>query len=446
MSFSGPTFTAASRQHTAPTKGAPAVLRPQNLRQPRMIRRKHPKCQRIEIRPGSSDLTRHFGSVPLLLLALCLAAGLSLRLVESVHAQDSQPPHSSPLTEPNSRQNPARESTATPLPQTKAEEQAVKSGGGKKEKDARGSILIAPLPLVSPAIGSGIIPVVAYIFPFSKNDEVSPPSTVGAAGLITNNGTRAFALGAQLFLKQNTYEVTGGYVRGNLNYDLYGVGIVAGKAGLKLPLEQTGHGYFAEALRRIAWGVFVGPRFLAGDSFLTVRPSGGEVPPPPPDLGINTTLRALGFRIVRDTRSNHFYPLNESKVEFTLISSLKPWAASTRSNVTNSSMTSSSVSARTKSSLTTCMYVTQVASPLSMRTAFMGRPPSCGGTRPEDTSIVRCSRHNWSIVFRCRRDLASPDSQASAKYIPVRVKSSEAINSCRQSAEGRGSCSVPSTM
>ena len=253
------------------------------------------------------------------LLCLCLAAGACLCLAKWVHAQDSQPPHSPPATEPESLQVPAPKSTTSSSPKTTAEEQAVKSDEKeeKKKKDRRGSLLIAPQPLVSPAIGSGIVPVVAYIFPFSKNDKVSPPSTVGAAGLITNNGTRAFALGAQLFLKQNTYEVTGGYVQGNLNYDLYGVGIVAGNAGLKLPLQQTGHGYFGEALRRIAWDIFVGPRFLAGDSFLTVRPSSGEIPPPPPDLGIHTTLRALGFRIVRDTRSNHFYPLTGSKVEFT---------------------------------------------------------------------------------------------------------------------------------
>jgi hypothetical protein len=275
----------------------------------------------MELCPSSflADISGLFPSMRLFLLCLCLAAGAFLCPANWIHAQDAQPPHSRQVTEPESPLVPDTKSTTSSSPKTTAEEQAVKSDAKneKRKKDRRGSMLIAPQPLVSPAIGSGIIPVVAYIFPFSKNDEVSPPSTVGAAGLITDNGTRAFALGAQLFLKQNTYEVTGGYVQGNLNYDLYGVGIVAGNAGLKLPLQQTGHGYFGEALRRIAWGIFVGPRFLAGDSFLTVRPSGGEVPPPPPDLGIHTTLRALGLRIVRDTRSNHFYPLTGSKVEFT---------------------------------------------------------------------------------------------------------------------------------
>jgi outer membrane protein assembly factor BamA len=45
--------------------------------------------------------------------------------------------------------------------------------------------------------------------------------------------------------------------------------------------------------------------------------SNPNTPAPPPDLGLHTNLRALGVRIVRDTRPNHFYPLGGMKVEFT---------------------------------------------------------------------------------------------------------------------------------
>jgi hypothetical protein len=65
----------------------------------------------------------------------------------------------------------------------------------KKEKHSPGAFVVAPLPIVSPAIGSGIVPVVGYIFPFQVSDETSPPSVVGAAALITNNGSRGFGLG-----------------------------------------------------------------------------------------------------------------------------------------------------------------------------------------------------------------------------------------------------------
>jgi Omp85 superfamily domain len=188
----------------------------------------------------------------------------------------------------------------------------------KKKLPGRGAILVAPLPIVSPAIGNGLIPVVGYIFPFSKNDKESPPSTIGALGIITNNGSRGFALGGQLFLKQNTYEVTFGYGKGNLNYNLYGIGTIAALQGLKLPLEQSGKVYFGEVLRRVGWKIFVGPRLWDGTSFVTVRPNGGgNLPPIPPGVGLHSNLTAIGIRVVRDTRPNHFYPTAGTKLEFT---------------------------------------------------------------------------------------------------------------------------------
>jgi hypothetical protein len=187
----------------------------------------------------------------------------------------------------------------------------------KKPFPPRGVIVAAPLPIVSPAIGTGIIPGVGYIVPLGKDEKKSTPSTIGAAGLITNNGTSGFAVGAQLFLKENKYEVTSGYAHGNIDYNLYGIGIAAGKGDLKIPLDQAGQLFFVEALRRIPWQFFIGPRFWTGDSVVTVRPSSGETAAPPADLGLDTTLRALGIRVVRDTRPNHFYPTTGTFTQFT---------------------------------------------------------------------------------------------------------------------------------
>jgi hypothetical protein len=184
----------------------------------------------------------------------------------------------------------------------------------KKKLGGRGAFVVAPLPISSPAIGSGIVPVLGYIFPFSTRDKVSPPSTVGVAGLITNNGSRGFAIGGQFFLKQNTYEITSGYARGNVDYNIYGNGIAM---GLKLPLKQTGEAYFGEALRRIAWKFFVGPRFITGNSFVTVRPNRVSNFPIPPETGLHTNLTSIGARLTRDTRPNHFYPIGGTFFSFT---------------------------------------------------------------------------------------------------------------------------------
>jgi len=40
-----------------------------------------------------------------------------------------------------------------------------------KKKAHRGSIVAAPLPIVSPALGAGIVPVLGYIFPLSTHDK-----------------------------------------------------------------------------------------------------------------------------------------------------------------------------------------------------------------------------------------------------------------------------------
>jgi len=241
-------------------------------------------------------------------LSLCLLVGLNLCQVQPAPGQDSAAsvPQAVPAV-PNTGANQGPESGK------KNEDKAEV----KEEQHHRGAILIAPLPIVSPAIGSGIVPVVGYIFPFQEEDKVSPPSVVGAAGLITNNGSRAFALGGELFMKENRYELKSAYVRGNVNYDLYGVGFVNGNEGLKLPLVQTGQLFFIELLRNIGWNIFVGPRFITGNSLITLNPTSGETPPVPPDTGLQTNLRSVGVEALRDSRPNRFYPTKGMLFDFT---------------------------------------------------------------------------------------------------------------------------------
>jgi len=199
--------------------------------------------------------------------------------------------------------------------------QSVHSSGlaipEKKQKKRRGEFVVAPIPMSSPAVGSGLIPVLGYIFPLSKNDKVSPPSVISAAGLITDNGSRAFAVGGQVFIKQDSYRITTAFFQGNLNYNLYGMGATAGNAGMKLPLKQDGAAFLGEFLRRVKWKFFLGPRVLTGHSVITLRTGGSVTVPIPPDRGLRTTLTSLGFAVNRDTRPNRFYPTTGTVSEFT---------------------------------------------------------------------------------------------------------------------------------
>jgi hypothetical protein len=208
----------------------------------------------------------------------------------------------------------SQSSTTGQAPQASKSEQPETESETKKKRLLRGSFLVAPLPISSPAIGTGIVPVLGYIFPFRRNDKISPPSVIGVAGLATNNGSRGFAVGGQLYLKENTYRITSGFARGNVNYDIYGIGVFAGR---KLPLNQTGQAFFAEFLRRIGWKFFTGPRFITGRSFLTVVPNNVGNFPIPPNIGLNTTLTSIGAKLTRDTSPNRFYPTSGSFFNFT---------------------------------------------------------------------------------------------------------------------------------
>jgi Omp85 superfamily domain len=184
----------------------------------------------------------------------------------------------------------------------------------KNEPEARGAFVVAPLPISSPALGSGIVPVFPYIFPFNRNDKISPASTLGAAGLVTDNGSRAFVLAGELYFKEDTYRTTAGFARGNLDYSLYGLG--DGASQLKLPRKQTGQALFGEFLHRLWWRFFLGPRFSWGSSLITLKPSDKGNVPLPPDIGLHTALTALGFHLERDTRPNRFYPTTGTLFDF----------------------------------------------------------------------------------------------------------------------------------
>lgn len=249
----------------------------------------------------------------LLVCVACFSISLSCMGQENQRVEEPLAGAASWVTA-NLTKTEGRDAQSTTAANPVASDQAKAKPEKKKKFGGRGAFVVAPLPISSPAIGSGIVPVLGYIFPFSTKDKVSPPSTVGVAGLITDNGSRGFAVGGQLFLKENTYEITSGFVHGNVDYNIYGNGIAA---NLRLPLEQTGYAFFGEFLRCIGWKFFTGPRFFDGRSFVTVRPNNVTNFPIPPEAGLHTNLRAIGARLTRDTRPNHFYPIGGTFFSFT---------------------------------------------------------------------------------------------------------------------------------
>jgi outer membrane protein assembly factor BamA len=222
------------------------------------------------------------------------------------------------LTKPITAQDPVPPETERQEPETKKTQNANQSDTSPRkgtEKQKRGSFVVAPLPISSPALGTGIVPVVAYIFSISEKDKISPPSVFAVAGLITDNGSRGFVAGGQIYFKEDTYRITSTFLHGNLNYNVYGLG--SGDSQQKLPLNQAGQAFLGEFQRRIGGKFFLGPRFFSGNSLVIQRPSENGTSPLPPDLGLKTTLTALGVRLNRDTRPNRFYPTTGTFFDFT---------------------------------------------------------------------------------------------------------------------------------
>jgi hypothetical protein len=200
-------------------------------------------------------------------------------------------------------------------PDDSTSQQAEPKTKQDKKKSHRGSFVAAPLPIVSPAIGAGVVPVVGYIFALSEKDKVSPPSLVRAGGLWTDNGSNGFGIGTQLFMKENRYEIQALFADGTVNYTLFGEGFFGADPGAKLPISQTGRVFFGEPMRNVGHKIFIGPRVWIGTSTVTLRNNGENVLNLP-DIGLHTKLVSLGAVVVRDTRPDRFYPLTGSYVHF----------------------------------------------------------------------------------------------------------------------------------
>ena len=180
-----------------------------------------------------------------------VANTLPVDQISATEGQDSQD------AAPQSPSNPPTEAEPKDVSERKNE-----SDHHKKKPSHNGSIVVALLPIVSPALGTGIIPILGYITPIPEKDRALTPSVLGAGGLIINDGTRGFGVGADLYLDKARYEVESIYAHGNIDYNLYGEGFISGNAGLKLPLEQAGHLFFFKTLRRIGWDFYAGIRFV----------------------------------------------------------------------------------------------------------------------------------------------------------------------------------------
>ncbi len=196
--------------------------------------------------------------------------------------------------------------TATPPKQT--------TNGTQKPK--RGTWIFAPIPIASPALGSGLVLVVGYVFKLDKDDKTSPPSTIGLAGAFTSGGTRAAGIGGRLYFAENKYQATFLLAKGRVNVDFYGIGRIPGRDAVKVPINGGGTVFFGEFLRNVGKDIFVGARYQRRNLYATIDgipPVGGfEIP----EIDLKTVSSSLGLHVQRDKRDSTFYPKNGSLFDF----------------------------------------------------------------------------------------------------------------------------------
>jgi len=185
----------------------------------------------------------------------------------------------------------------------------------KPKKPKRGELIIAPIPISSPAVGSGLVLAVGYVFKLNQEDKLSPPSTLGLAGAFTNSGSRGGLIGGRLYFSENKYQTTFVFAKGRVNFDFFGIGRIPGREAISVPLKMGGTVFFGEFLRNVWHDIFFGLRYQRRNLYARLdgpqTPGGFEIPP----IDLKSVSAALGIHVQRDKRDSTFYPRRGSLLD-----------------------------------------------------------------------------------------------------------------------------------
>jgi Omp85 superfamily domain len=168
-------------------------------------------------------------------------------------------------------------------------------------------LVVAPIPISNPTIGTGLAVVV---MPFYHVAAGTPLSNTAVAAGVTSSGSWGVGAAQSTRLRGDDVRIDGflGYV--DLRYDFYGAGSSAGMSGQSVPILQKGLAFAPELLFRIARGMFLGLRYRGVRVETAVE--GDPVLPPEvavvlPD-SITIVSSGIGPRFTFDTRDNDMNP------------------------------------------------------------------------------------------------------------------------------------------
>jgi hypothetical protein len=193
----------------------------------------------------------------------------------------------------------------------------VRSTPGKPEEEKGLDFIAAPIPISNPTFGTGLAAVAAVLFPISKEDRVSPDTTVGIGGLYTDNHSWAFGAAARVYFAEDHWRFLAGGAFGDIHYDLFPAGLHPGDEFPGVPIQQKVEGGTAEILRRVSSVLFLGARYTYARTTvgLDVADSDSEAAPPVRDRSV--TLASLALRTQADSRDSTLYPRSGALFDLT---------------------------------------------------------------------------------------------------------------------------------
>jgi hypothetical protein len=169
-------------------------------------------------------------------------------------------------------------------------------------------VVVAPIPISNPTIGTGLAVVV---MPFYYLAPGTPLSNTAIAAGVTSSGSWGVGAAQSTRLRGDDVRIDGflGYV--DLRYNFYGTGAAAGETGASAPILQKGFAFAPELLFKTARGLFFGLRYrgLRVETALDGDP--GVLPPAVAAAlpeSITIVSSGIGPRVTFDTRDNDMNP------------------------------------------------------------------------------------------------------------------------------------------
>ena len=174
-------------------------------------------------------------------------------------------------------------------------------------------LVIAPIPLSNPTIGSGLAVAAMYLYSL---DPGSPSSLTGAGGGYTDSDSWAAGLTQRTYLQGDRYRVNATAAYAQINYDFYGIGSDVGHEGQSIPLRQHGYTLTPELSLRVYGDFYLGAR-LRYFKVNTELPNTAAPSIAAPTAGaLKVTSSGIGLIASYDTRDREFSPRHGVLVDF----------------------------------------------------------------------------------------------------------------------------------